>query len=111
MLLERWNMVPDRDDATKCRPALSRPPRPWQFSLLEAGIVITALCVWLGVWHLAGRTWGLITIALSGPVVGLGLMDYGLRTRRPAALWLGGALLAMWPVILIMLTAMIFMRR
>jgi hypothetical protein len=100
----------NRDDATKYRLESPDHRRPWQFSLLQAGIAITALCVWLGVWHLAGMTWGLITVAFSGPVVGLGLVDYGLRTKNKVAQWLGGAVLCLWPVILILLVATLFMR-
>lgn len=88
----------------------SRPPRPWQFSLLEAGVAITALCVWLGVWRIAGMTWGLTTVIVSGPVVGLGLVDYGLRTKSEVAQWLGRAVLYLWPVILILFLVTMFRR-
>lgn len=103
-------MAPDRENATRCPPEASPPRRPWQFTLLQAGIVITALCVWLGAWHLAGATWGLVTMAVSGPVVGLGLVDFGLRTRSLAAQWLGGIVLLLWPVILFLLAAILFLR-
>ena len=88
----------------------SRPPRSWQFSLLEAGVAITALCVWLGVWRFAGMTLGLITVMVSGPVVGLGLVDYGLRTKSEVAQWLGRGVLYLWPVILILFLVTVFRR-
>jgi hypothetical protein len=49
-------------------------------------------------------------MAVSGPVVGLGLVDFGLRTRSLAAQWLGGIVLLLWPVILFLLAAILFLR-
>jgi hypothetical protein len=84
-------------------PASPRQPRPWQYSLLEAAIVVTAVCVWLGVWRFGGTIWALISMLFSGPLIGLGLVDYGLRHKSETAQWLGRGVLYLWPLVLVLL--------
>lgn len=101
----------DDDRPTRGWVEPSRRPRPWQFSLLEAGFLITAICIWLGVWRFAGMTWAVITILVSGPAVGLALVDYGLRNKSDTAQWLGRGVLYVWPLVLIWLLLQMFLPR
>ena len=104
-------MSADRDKPTDPLVEPSRQGRPWQFSLLEAGFLITAICVWLGVWRYAGTTWALLSILVSGPVIGLALVDYGLRNKSDTAQWLGRGVLYVWPLVLIWLLLQLFVPR